>query len=351
MTKTLLITSISEGAGKTAVLAALGQIASEQDRSVGYMKPLGTRLRSPAGKTLDEDPLLVRELLDLDAAADQMEPVVYSPSFIKEVIRGRVDIDSLHDEIRAAYDDIASGTDITLIEGGGSLATGGIANLTDQDVANLLSADVILITEYDKPADLDELLYAAETLDDRLAGVLFNRVSPVVEEELRTEVLPFLESQDIPVLGILPRVPDLAGVSVGELSSELGANELTTAGKDRTVEQFLVGAMGADAALKHFRRAQNAAVIVGGDRSDVHTTAIEAPGVSCLILTGAHRPADAVLRKANQHDVPVLLVSEDTLTAVERTESIIHEGRTRDEQTIIRMKELLHNHVPINQLL
>lgn len=79
---TVLITGTEESTGKTAIALALAQLTREQDRSVGYMKPKGTRLRSVVGKTLDEDPMLARELLDLDAEMHELEPIVYSPTFI-----------------------------------------------------------------------------------------------------------------------------------------------------------------------------------------------------------------------------------------------------------------------------
>lgn len=48
------------------------------------MKQKGTRPRSAVGKTLDEDPLLARELLDLDAGTEDLEPIVYSPTSSRE---------------------------------------------------------------------------------------------------------------------------------------------------------------------------------------------------------------------------------------------------------------------------
>ncbi len=86
---TVLVTSTGESTGKTAITLALGVLATERGLDVGYMKPKGTRLQSSTGKTLDEDPMLARELLDIDAEMHQLEPVVYSPTFIQGAVRGR----------------------------------------------------------------------------------------------------------------------------------------------------------------------------------------------------------------------------------------------------------------------
>jgi len=109
--------------------------------------------------------------------------------------------------------------------------------------------------------------------------------------------------------------------------------------------------MGGDAALRYFRRARDAVVVTGGDRSDVQTAAIEAPGVRALVLTGGHRPSGAVLGRAEEAGLPVLSVSGDTLSTVERAESVVREGRTRDERTVETVRGLLTDHADVDALL
>ena len=87
-THPILVASIADGTGKTAVTLALARLEQERGRRGGYMKPKGTRLQSSTGKTLDRDPLLARELLGLDGEIHQLEPVVYSPTFVDGAIRG-----------------------------------------------------------------------------------------------------------------------------------------------------------------------------------------------------------------------------------------------------------------------
>lgn len=348
---TVLVTATEESTGKTAIALALAQLASEQDFSVGYMKPKGTRLRSVVGKTLDEDPMLAREVLDLDAELHELEPIVYSPTFVREAIRGQEDPDELRNTVRDRFESLAADREFMAIEGGGRLSTGGIVDLTDPDVADLLDAQVLLVVRYQQPGDVDEVLWAADRIGERLAGVLFNSVADGVYDRLESDVVPFLEGRGIPVLGVLPRTKELAGVSITDFAAELGAEIVTDAPTDAYVERLSVGAMGADAALRHFRRTKDAVVITGGDRSDIHSVALEAPGIKCLCLTGGFRPSPAVLGKAEERGVPILLAQSDTLTTIERAEEIVHAGRTRDEVTVDRMRELLTDHADLHELL
>ena len=350
-TPTTLVTATGDSAGKTAITVALARLAADRGRSVGYMKPKGTRLQSNVGKTLDQDPMLAREVLGLDAEMHQMEPVVYSPTFVEGAVRGTEDPDALRDRISEEYDGIAADHDRVFVEGGGSWTTGGVVDLTDVDVAELLDANVVLVAEYGSPNDLDEVLAAADAFGDRLAGVVFNKVSDDAFESLDQDGIAFLESRGITVFGALPYEKELAGVTVGELADELGAELLTDAPTDAFVERFLVGAMGGDEALRYFRRARDAAVITGGDRADVQTAALDASGVACLVLTGGHRPSGAVLGKAADAGKPVLAVNTDTVTAIDRAEEIVRGGRTRDVRTVDRMAELLGDHVDVDALI
>ena len=349
--RTILVTATEESTGKTAVALALASLAREQGLDVGYMKPKGTRLRSAVGKTRDEDPLLARELLGIEAELHEMEPVVYSPTFVREAVRGRENPEEIRERVREAFDDLADGRDLMVVEGGGALGTGGVVDLTDADIAELLDAEVVLISEYGEIRDVDEVLGATQDVGDRLVGVLFNAVADAAYDELEGDVTAYLEGRAIPVVGVVPRVSDLAGVTIEQLARELGARILTTeAPTDTTVERFSVGAMSAESALRHFRRTRDAAVITGGDRSDVQTAALEAPGVRALVLTGGHRPASAVLGKAEEKGVPVLLVDTDTLTTVDRAEDVVQTGRTQDAETVERMVELLEAHVDVGEI-
>jgi BioD-like phosphotransacetylase family protein len=349
--RTVLVTSTAEGTGKTAISIALARLARERGASVGYMKPKGTRLESAVGKTRDEDPMLARELLGLDAEMHDLEPIVYSPTFVREAILGREDPDALRDRVVDSFEALSGGRDLMLVEGGGQLWTGGIVGLTDADMAELLDAEVVLVSRYADPMDLDCVLAATDRLGDRLAGVLFNAVRGAEFDGLTEDVAPFLEGRGVETLGALPYDEGLAGVTVADLAEAIGADVVTAdAPTDGLVERFSVGAMGSTSALERLRRTRHAALVTGGDRSDVQTAALEASGVECLVLTGGYRPSQAVVGKAEDRGVPLLLVRADTRTTIDRVEESLRSGRIRDPEAVARMEQLLSEGVDVDAL-
>ena len=344
-TEALLVASTDDATGKTAVALALALVARDAGRSVGYMKPKGTRLESNVGKTLDADPMLARELLDLDDPMHELEPVVYSPTFIRE------DAEQLHETVREAFDALAADRDLLVVEGGG-LNAGATVGLSDPEIAELLDARVLLVAPYAGPEDVDDVLVAAERFGNRLSGVLFNAVGDAAFDDLASDAVPFLSERGVRTFGTLPRVRELAGVPVRELADELGAETLTDgAPTDASVERFVVGAMSASEALPTLGRARSAVLVCGGDRSEVVTAALDAPGVEAVVLTGGLRPPAAVLGRAEEAGVPVLLVGSDTTTTVERLEGVIRSGRARDARTVERMGDLLAEYADVDAML
>lgn len=348
---TLLLASTEESTGKTALALALGQLAVERGDSVGYMKPVGTRLQSKVGKTLDTDPMLAREILDLDAEMHEMEPIVYSPTFVEGAIRGQEDRDELRTTVSAAFERLADDNDRMIVEGGGGYTTGGIVDLAGDDIAEIIDATVVLVETIDQPGDVDDLLAATERFGGRLEGVVFNAVGDTMYDAVESDVAPFLQSRDISVHGVIPHDRSLAGVTLADITDELGGEVYTSVDDDVFVERVLVGAMTAESALRHFRRTKDAVVVTGGDRSDVQTAALDAPGVKAIVLTGGFDPPGAILGKAAERNVPVLVVQSDTLSAVERIEELIRGGRVRDASTVHTMRGLITEHVDVGALL
>jgi BioD-like phosphotransacetylase family protein len=154
------------------------------------------------------------------------------------------------------------------------------------------------------------------------------------------------------VYGTIPHQADLAGVTVADLAEEMGADVLTDeATTEGLVHRFVVGAMTANEALENLDGVRDAALVTGGDRADIQTTALGAAGVHCLLLSGGIHPPEAVLERAESEEVPVLLARTDTKTTVDRAEAVRRSGRVRDADTVHRMAELLRNYADVDAML
>jgi BioD-like phosphotransacetylase family protein len=144
--------------------------------------------------------------------------------------------------------------------------------------------------------------------------------------------VPFLEGKGIKVWGLVPANPKLNSLSVGEIRDVLGGEIICCEDKkEEAVENFMVGAMNVEGALKYFRAQANKAVITGGDRADIQLAALETP-TKVIILTGGMYPDSSVISAAQSKNVPIMVVADDTMTVVSKMDSTVRRVNVRGKR-------------------
>ncbi|GAB4431358.1 MAG: phosphotransacetylase family protein [Chloroflexi bacterium OHK40] len=345
---TLYVASTETFVGKSAVCIGLLQRMQRDGFSVGYMKPVSVSVAHTPDAVLDEDAAFIRASLGLSASLDQIAPVLITPGVVESILRGQPT--SFTRVLRDAYLAVSRDKDVVVLEGTNTWAEGALVDLTADQVTDLLQAPGLLVSRYSSTLNVDTILSVQRYVGDRLLGVLLNQVEEPQMEFVQSRVVPFLEGRGIPVFGLLPRDSALAGVSVEELLEHLGGQLIGR--RDwctRTVESLMIGAMGADASLSFFRRRANKAVITGGDRSDLQLAALET-STSALVLTGNFRPAPQVVDRAEERQVPIILVPDDTLATVDRAERLFGRVRFHQRAKLQRFTELMDTHFQYDRL-
>jgi BioD-like phosphotransacetylase family protein len=345
----LYVTSTEAFSGKSALCIGLARRMRRDGRRIGYMKPISTGDRL-AARTGDEDARFFKQALGLPDALENMVPVKLGPEALEEILSGR-DRKDLAGVLELAYAEVATGRDVVLLEGGSNLREGALIGLTPPQVADLLNARELLVVKYkDGLQVMDDALIGMARLGGSCIGVVLNCIPrpdmPFVEEVVR----PALEGRGIPVLAVIPQERLLQSITVGELATLLSGEILCGwDSMDELVEHLMVGAMGVESALTLFRRKPNKAVITGGDRSDIQLAALET-STKCLILTGDLRPSPIIQSRAEEVGVPMVLVRQDTLTAVEAIEQCFGRTRFSQPQKVERFDELLADRFDFERL-
>lgn len=235
------------------------------------------------------------------------------------------------------------------MRGAGSLNKGTLVGLSGLELVKTLGAKVLLIVRYESELVVEDIFWAGERLKKNLSGVIINDVPQNKTKYAEERLLPYLEKQGITVFGVIPHDKVLASVSVQEMVERLGGRVLCREDKlEELVEDLSIGAMNVESALKRFRKKKNKAVITGGDRPDIQLAALET-STKCIILTGNLYPNAVVLGRADELGVPMILVSEDTLTTVERIADILGHLRIREEKKLLRAKRLLEEKVNLKR--
>lgn len=312
--KYLLIGSVEACSGKSTSILGMALQLQKKGLDIVYGKPLGTCWEDDHADGIDEDVKFLAQMLNL--SENRLLPTLL---FLDEAtIQKRI----LGEDRNEYYSLLAQSLqapdgDLVLLEGPGTLEEGSLFNLSLAEMAETIDASVLLVARFQSLLSLHKLVSAKQKLGDRLLGVLLNDIPSDQLETVDTIVKPFLESQNIPLLGRLPGNDLLRSVTVGELVHQLQAEVLCCKERmDLMVESLTIGAMNVSAALKYFGQRRNMAVVTGGDRTDLQMAALES-STQCLILTGHIPPPDFILSRAEEVEIPVLSVDLDTLTTVE----------------------------------
>ncbi|MBE9224634.1 phosphotransacetylase family protein [Phormidium sp. LEGE 05292] len=347
-TKYLLIGSTESYSGKSAVILGLAHQLKQKQLDIAYGKPLGTCWNEPQTDAIDEDVKFLAQNLNLPS--DRIRPTLFflSEDAVAKRIRGEDRVDYRAE--LAKYLDVASG-ELVLLEGPGTLEEGSLFDFSLLEAANSIDASILLVSRWQSLLSVHKLLSAKRLLGDRLLGVVLNDVPVNQMEMAQTEVRPFLEKRDVPVLGILPRSALLRSVTVRELVKQLKAEVLCRSDRlDLLVESLTIGAMDVNSALKYFRKGRNMAVVTGGDRTEIQLAALET-STQCLILTGHIPPSDLILSRAEDLEIPILSVDLDTLTTVEIIDQAFGQVRLQEPIKVECVRQLMAQHFDINRLL
>ncbi len=348
--RTLLIASTASYSGKSGIALACIRAFIERGLDTGYFKPYGVMPVTVDGVLTDQDATYLNETLGRPAPLEAVCPVVRTQAFVEDVLAHRTE--DLRATVHDAFAVCSKGRDAIVIEGPSDLIQGSGIGLSVTDVAEILDAHVLLLHKPGTTPDIpDAVICESRRIGGRLLGVVLTWVQEASEDFISRRIVPFLASEGIPVLGVMPYDVRLASVTVSEIVDALGGTILCAEDRvDEPVESFMVGAMGQEKALRFFRRKANKAVITGGDRSDVQLAALET-STRAIVLTGNMPPSSIVLARAEELGVPMILVDADTLTAVERMETLMGRTRLHDEAKAGRIRALFEQAVDVDELL
>ncbi|MBN1423975.1 phosphotransacetylase family protein [Candidatus Fermentibacteria bacterium] len=337
MTKSLYVVSTAPHAGKSAICLALALALRDEGIAVGYMKPLGASLMRRDDGYVDEDAYVAWNALGITEPWEYASPVLLTDDVRSAPLAGPVE--GLATKITQALARLSEGRDVVIMEGLGRTFDGQALGLSAPEVADLTGAAVLAVIGYRPDLDLDSILFARQVFGDRLIGIVIDGAPPRLVETATAKLASFLARHNLACCGVVASDPVLRSITVRELAEELGGEVLCAEDQlDELVETYMLGAMTGDAAYLFFQRKANKAVITGGDRSDVIMAALRT-STRCLILTGNLRPEVQVLSAAAEQGVPVILVTDDTLTTTERVERAISHVRLSSPKQIARLRE------------
>jgi BioD-like phosphotransacetylase family protein len=350
--KSLMVACVThESYGKTALCIGLAGEFTRRGLRVGYFKPVGIPLAKVEGKPVDEDAVLFKEILGLEVPPWRIAPILLKYRYLEDTPpQGRRGFD---EEIAGAYREVSRGRDLMILESARELSLGSSTGLSVPRLARKMSSKVLLVSSRCEDRAVDEVINACTSLSCKqvgLLGVVFNNIPEHLMGRVKEVFRETLSLHGIPVLGVIPESIALTAPTVGEVAAALDGEILCSdKASSRRVETYMVGAMAAEAAIAYFRRAKGKAVITSGDRPEIALAALETD-TSTLILTDNIYPEERLRAKAEEKGIPIILVSYDAYTTVQRVRELVGRIRAGDRHRIDLAHRLVRENVDVEAI-
>src|SRR3954462_8263911 len=251
-TPRVFIAATRQNDGKTTV--SLGLIAALQPRypRVGYIKPVGQRFVEIEEQKIDEDTVLMDSVYQLNCPLVDMSPIAVEPDFTRRYLQSSNN-EALVKKIQRAFDRVAWEKDFVLCEGSGHAGVGSVFDLSNAQVAKILGAKVIIVTQggIGKPIDevaLNQALFEKEGVE--IIGVILNKVVGTKINSVTDFARRGFKRKGLELLGVLPHKTILSNPTMDLIRDELRAEMLNDCEHIHSlVDNVVVGAMAVQNAM------------------------------------------------------------------------------------------------------
>jgi BioD-like phosphotransacetylase family protein len=357
-TPRVFIAATRQNDGKTTT--SLGLIAALQQHfpRVGYIKPVGQRFVEIEEQKIDEDTVLMDSVYQLDCPLVDMSPIAVEPDFTRKYLQSSNN-EVLVRKIQKAFDRVSWEKDFVLCEGSGHAGVGSVFDLSNAQVAKILGAKVIIVSQggIGKPIDevcLNQALFEKEGVE--IIGVILNKVIGEKVEYVTDFARRGLKRKGLDLLGVLPYEQILCNPSMDLIREELRAEPLNSAPTLHAhVGDVIVGAMSAQNAMRFFL--PGVLLITPGDREDIvlaACTAIDAQSkekMAGIVLTGGLRPPESILKIIRTMPIPVLLAQADSYQVASKVHNLTVKTRPSDSEKISVIRDIVAKNVNLKKIL
>jgi BioD-like phosphotransacetylase family protein len=342
------VASMSGFSGKSLVTLGLGIMLKEAGYRIGYVKPLGKIPVKHGTLLIDADAEFMMKSLDIQEPPEVVSPFVVTFEIQNNLLKGKPS--DKFDAVTKAFSAVTN-KDLVMVGGAADLFEGSVFGINGLKLIKHLNARTLVVEPWNGDVSIDTIIGSQELLGGSFAGAVINKVPQSSHDYVTKAVRPYLEKRGINVFAVLHRDILLDSITVRQLNEILNGKVLCCEESfDEFIENFSIGAMDVDSALKYFRRTPNKAVITGAHRSDIQLAALET-STKCIILTGGMYTNDVILGKARAAHVPVISVHEDTFSTVEKIESVLGKIRIREQKKVIKTREIIEKEFDFKRFL
>lgn len=244
--KNIYVAATSQHVGKTTSTLGIVHNFKEMGINVGYGKPVGQQFLDLGNLRVDKDIILFSDLLGFE-----MKPEIHSPVILGKGATERfIDQPDNYDypnRISYANKVLNETYDLTIYEGTGHPGVGSVTGVNNAKVAKMLNAGVIMVVEGGIGNTIDRFHMTTSLFREEgvpIVGVIINKVLVDKLDKVTHYVSKWLNSKNIPLLGVIPYDKTLAYPLMETIKKKINGKVLKNKDKlENRVTNIISGTM------------------------------------------------------------------------------------------------------------
>jgi BioD-like phosphotransacetylase family protein len=274
MAKKIFIAATGQHCGKTTTSLSILHCARKKYNRIGFIKPIGPKVTFYKDRFMDVDAALIAGVYGLEDDIEFMSPVVLHKKTTQEVLDGKIPKQTFVDNILRAVSELEKKCDFLIIEGAGHTGVGSVIGMNNAQVAKMVNAPVIIITNGGVGNVIDAVhlnlaLFEKENVDVRL--VIANKlISSKRDKTLKYLNLAF-NDKPFKAIGGFDYSPVLANPTLEHVSKFL---DLPIHGnkdeKDRIIHNVMLGGASSQRVVDMMK--ENSLLVVNTSRDELLVT-------------------------------------------------------------------------------
>jgi hypothetical protein len=358
--KKLFMAATGQHVGKTTCTLGLIHSLREQGLNVGYCKPVGQQFIDVGASRADKDALLFASSMGFELVPQLHSPVILGHGATTAYLDNPERYNFANKVLKASKI-LHQNHQVIVYEGTGHTGVGSVVNLSNDRVAEMLEAGVIMVVEAGIGNTIDRLYLALGPFERRgipIVGVIINKAMPDKIEKVQHYVGRVLRERGIPLLGILPYEEELGLPVMHTIAQTLHAQVMFNEQQlDNKVRGIIAGSL---IDLNEMKTPNNQLLVVSINRFGEAirkltqvTRQIDQKDciLSGIILTGRGEISGEQVEFIEKNKVPVLRAKLDTYESVIKISKIEVKINTRTPWKVKKAIELFRNHVDLTPVM
>lgn len=357
--KRLYVAATSQHVGKTTSTLGLIHTLREAGVNVGYCKPVGQQYIDVGKSRADKDAMLFSSTVGFDLVPELHSPVILGPGATTAYLDNPGQY-TYSNKLLKSSKILQQHHDVVVYEGTGHPGVGSVVHLSNDRVAELLEAQVILVVEAGIGSTIDSLylnLSVFERKNIPVLGVIINKAYASKIDKIRQYVGPVLEERGTALLGILPYEEELGLPVMATIAKTLNAKvEFNEDQLDNRIGGIIAGSL---IDVSEVKNIDNQLLVVSIKRLGealrkldqvVRLIDVDKQPLSGIILNGTGQIPEEYVEYFREHQIPVLRSYMDTYECVIKISRIEVKINRRTPWKVKKAIELFKEHVDMTRV-